>query len=152
MGIPRGIMTIVGMKKYNHVEAFCLMQYRSDDGTEAEQLWNSRDGVTPFVLLSRNGKPMHHVDWRSDKCVPDFKPPSGMRFFVDATRELVTPALNKYVESIFTDHGGGYWKTREEAFDALLSGWMHDGQAPWVITVASQRHYDNCSSLWSYGR
>jgi hypothetical protein len=33
------------------------------------------------------------------------------------------------------EHAGGYWKTREEAFDALLPGWLHAGEAPWVITV-----------------
>ena len=121
--------------KYQHREAFCLMQYRSDDGTEAEQLWNSRDGVTPFIITSRSGKRMTHVDWNSDECVPDFKPAKGMRIFVDATEELVTPALNEYVEKIFEDYHGGYWKTRKEAFKALLPGWLHEGQAPWLVTV-----------------
>jgi hypothetical protein len=123
------------MKYYRHREAFCIMQYRSKDGTEAERLWNSRDGVTPFMILSRNGTPMSHVDWHKDICDPDFVPPSGMRVFVNATLELVTPKLNEYVEEIFTEHGGGYWKTHQEAFDALLPGWLHSGEAPWIVVM-----------------
>ena len=120
---------------FKHAEAFCLMKYRSADGTEEEILWNSRDGVTPFMLTSKSGKMMQHVAWREDLYRPDFKPQSGDRYFVDATRELVTPKLNEYVEKIFTEHDGGYWKTREEAFEALLPGWLHNGEAPWVMTV-----------------
>ncbi len=122
--------------KYNHAEAFCVMAYQSDDGTIKEYLWNSRDGVTPFMIGSKDGsKGLRHIDWNRDRPQPDYKPHVGMRIFVDATRELVTPELNKYVEKIFTEHDGGYWKTREEAFEALLPDWLHNGEAPWIITV-----------------
>lgn len=120
----------------NHGEAFCLMKYRSDDGEE-EILWNSRDGVTPFMITSRSGKRMQHVDWGNDEYAPGWKPYPGQRIFVDATRELVTPKLKEYVEKIFTEHGGRYWQTREEAFEALLPGWLHGGEAPWIVTVES---------------
>jgi len=59
-----------------------------------------------------------------------------MRIFVSATEELVAPKLKEYVEKIFTKSGGGYWKTREEAFSALLPGWLHSGEAPWILTAA----------------
>lgn len=72
---------------YNHSEAFCLMKYRSDDGTEEEIIWNSRDGVTPFVISLRSGKPATHVDWKNDRCVPDYEPKTGERIFVDLTYE-----------------------------------------------------------------
>jgi hypothetical protein len=118
----------------NHGEAFCLMKYRSDDGEE-EILWNSRDGVTPFIITSRSGKRMQHVDWQNDVFAPHWRPAAGTRYFVDATRELVTPELKKYVEKIFTEHGGGYWDTREAAFEALLPSWLHNGEAPWIVTA-----------------
>ena len=121
--------------KHIHKEAFCLMTYAADDGSETETLWNSREGVTPFGISSVSGKSMHHVAWQEDKYCPDFVPPPGMRIFVDATLELVTPELNKYVETIFSEYEGGCWKTRQEAFDALLPGWLSNGEAPWVITV-----------------
>lgn len=72
---------------YQHAEAFCLMKYTSDDGTEEEIIWNSRDGVTPFVITLRSGKTAMHRDWGADQCVPDYKPLPGSRMFVDLTEE-----------------------------------------------------------------
>lgn len=73
--------------RYNHMEAFCLMTYRSDDGSETEVIWNSRDGVTPFVISLRSGKPASHFNWSGDRRVLDYKPPIGSRIFVDLTPE-----------------------------------------------------------------
>lgn len=73
--------------RYAHAEAFCVMCYRSDDGTETEFVWNSRDGVTPFVITLRSGKPATHADWDRDQRMPeDWTPPPGMRRFTDLTR------------------------------------------------------------------
>jgi len=57
------------------------MTYRSDDGSETEQIWNSRDGVTPFVIRSRSGKEMTHVNWQHDKPIPNHRLKHGDRFF-----------------------------------------------------------------------
>jgi hypothetical protein len=72
---------------YQHAEAYCLMTYRSDDGTEEEIIWNSRDGVTPFVISLRSGKTAQHVDWHRDRRAPDHQPRPGDRMFVDLTEE-----------------------------------------------------------------
>lgn len=72
---------------YKHSEAFCLMTYRADDGTESEVVWNSRDGVTPFVISLRSGKPATHVHWSGDERRLDYAPPAGSRMFVDLTPE-----------------------------------------------------------------
>lgn len=72
---------------YKHAEAYCLMTYRSDDETEEEIIWNSRDGVTPFTITLRSGKPARHVNWRDDVRDPDYKPKPGERIFVDLTPE-----------------------------------------------------------------
>ena len=52
------------MKKYNHKEAFCLMQYQCEKCGGLEYLWNSRDGVTPFMLgcIKCDGM-MQHINW-----------------------------------------------------------------------------------------
>ena len=63
------------------------MKYRSDDGTEEEIIWNSRDGVTPFVITLRSGKQATHVEWYNDRRVPNYSPKPGERIFVDLTEE-----------------------------------------------------------------
>ena len=129
-------------RPYNHAEAFCLMKYASDDGSVSEILWNSRDGVTPFSIISKNGrKRMEHVDWNDDECVPDFKPPSGMRVFIDATLELVTPKLNEYVDRIWDDvnwPASKVYANKQACFDSLLPDWLGDekkGAAPWIAVT-----------------
>lgn len=72
---------------YKHAEAFCLMTYQSDDGTEEEIIWNSRDGVTPFVITMKSGKTGKHINWRNDRRVLDYVPQPGERIFIDLTRE-----------------------------------------------------------------
>jgi hypothetical protein len=47
--------------KLLHAEAFKLMKYVSEGGTETLMIWNSRDGVTPFVCYVRNLKFQHVV-------------------------------------------------------------------------------------------
>jgi hypothetical protein len=66
---------------YQHAEAFCLMTYRSDDGTEEEVVWNSRDGVTPLVITLLSGQKATHVNWSADRPHPDHKPQHGERYF-----------------------------------------------------------------------
>jgi hypothetical protein len=72
---------------YRHAEAYCLMTYVADDGSEQETVWNSRDGVTPFVITLRSGKTATHVNWHADRRVPDHVPEPGSRMFVDLTPE-----------------------------------------------------------------
>lgn len=121
--------------KYLHKEAFCLMQYRSADGTEAEVTWNSRDGVTPFIVHSRSGVEMTHVNWHRDYFAPNHQPRKGQRVFVDATRELVTSELQKYVDRIWDDPqypASRRWATKADAFEALLADWIKPG-SPWLM-------------------
>lgn len=43
-----------------HAEAFQLMRYDSDDGSDSKWFWNSRDGVTPFGTFF-DGKSYTHA-------------------------------------------------------------------------------------------
>lgn len=61
------------------------MTYASRCQRVVETLWNSRDGVTPFVVFSRGGTEMTHVNWRRDWRDPGHVPEVGDRIFVDAT-------------------------------------------------------------------
>lgn len=86
------------MSEYNHAEAFCLMKYRSDDGTEEEVIWNSRDGVTPFVITLKSGNSATHIDWFSDICEPDYIPESGERIFIDLTKERALELAREHLK------------------------------------------------------
>jgi hypothetical protein len=97
-------------KTYRHPEAYCLMQYQDQVTGEIEVIWNSRDGVTPFVVESPKGNEAHHIDWRADKRRVDFVPPPGMRMFVDASpnHRHISRSAREYVDKYWDlDIGGG---------------------------------------------
>ena len=132
---------------YQHIEAFCLMQYQDQVTREVEVLWNSRDGVTPFIIQSRKGNEAQHVNWQQDKCVPSFIPPPGMRIFVDASPKHahIRKAARDYVDKYWDlDIGGGQRMrhtltkpsgaemTKGEAVDFFIAEWTKPGE-PTVI-------------------
>jgi hypothetical protein len=61
---------------------WCVLTYSTDDGTQTEQVWNSRAGQVPQTITLRTG----YQAWHSG---PDtfhgagFTPPAGMRIIVD---------------------------------------------------------------------
>ncbi len=71
--------------QFNHPEAWALMSYQTPDRRARERLWNSRDGVTPFIVRSKGeALAMEHVAY---SCDPAHIPEVGDRIFVDATIE-----------------------------------------------------------------
>ncbi|MDB4873218.1 MAG: hypothetical protein JWL97_4222 [Gemmatimonadales bacterium] len=128
---------------YQHAEAFCLMTYRSDDGTEEELVWNARDGVTPFVITLRSGKQATHVDWRNDRRVPDHQPPVGSRVFVDLTPERARAAAEQRVDSYLADPVWGprtltQFGTRERAIEDLAELAVPAPGTPDLIEVTAE--------------
>lgn len=122
-----------GSPKYNHAEAFCLMTYRCDSCLHLETFWNSRDGVTPFVVIARCRRcegDMQHINFRSDVCAPDHIPFRGQGIFIDMPESLKrtvallrvkrgveagypTPDPDGIVEEMITGfHVGEPWFTR----------------------------------------
>lgn len=71
---------------YKHAEAFCLMLYKCEKCHRVENFWNSRDGVTPFIVIARcldcQGN-MQHFEFQQDKCLPDHVPYRGQGVFTD---------------------------------------------------------------------
>lgn len=134
---------------YKHGEAFCLMQYQDEVTGELETLWNSRDGVTPFVIPSREGNSAQHVNWHLDQRVPDFVPPLGMRVFVDASpnHAHIRKSARDYVDKYWDlDVGGGQTMkgtlvnengaqmTKGEAVDFFIREWTQPG-SPTIVEV-----------------
>lgn len=111
------------------------MTYRSDDGTQEEVIWNSRDGVTPFVITSRSGKEMSHVDWRSDQCIPNYKPQVGERVFVDLTYEK---ALEYAQRNLAKYASMGWDMTDAPSPENLAEDYMKPKGAPDLVEVTQE--------------
>ncbi len=90
-----------------HAEAFCLMTYEADDESERETVWNSRDGVAPFVISLRSGKTARHVDWHNDRYAPDHVPQLGERIFVDLTPERAREHARRNAERYWAEDVAG---------------------------------------------
>jgi len=89
-------------KKYNHAEAFCLMTYVCNDCNVSEELWNSRDGVTPFIISCDKCKgDMEHSFKKPDECFPDYEPEDGMRIFTDLTLDKFRSIQLKRVKKVW---------------------------------------------------
>jgi hypothetical protein len=95
------------MSKYEHKEAFCLMQYACNLPTcrHYEVIWNSRDGVTPFSLscpscdhLGRGGLgSLTHIHFQQDVCSPDHKLSFGQKFWRDGTKQEAVEIMKKRI-------------------------------------------------------
>jgi hypothetical protein len=127
--------------KYQHAEAFCLMQY--SDGKEVEILWNSRDGVTPFGIRSRDGKrEMRHVNWQFDRPAPGHVPKVGDRVFVDLTIEKAREYRRRFTEAHWNNRDypmSDRWDSVEQAIEELAQSDMGTGGggAPDILTVTA---------------
>lgn len=65
---------------HQHAEAFSWMTYGTKPGVQFIRLriWNSRDGVTPFVTYSTEyGVELQHVNYDEDRYDPTYKPVKG---------------------------------------------------------------------------
>ncbi len=109
--------------KHQHAEAFCLMEYASADGNEVEFIWNSRDGVTPFTVMSRLGTELRHANWRRDRILPDFRPQPGSRIFVDWPLEEARAFYRTYAEQHW-DEAQSAFATFDEFAEVMLGNWQ----------------------------
>jgi hypothetical protein len=106
------------------------MKYASQDGTVVEWIWNSRDGVTPFVVKSRCGKEMTHVQWNFDIRIRSYTPLPGERVFVDATEALLRPSCEEVIKRNHPTAGGQVF---ENLVAQEIQRWLQPG-APFLIT------------------
>lgn len=85
--------------EHRHGEAFCLMTYLAKQTGEREVLWNSRDGVTPFIIPSRSGVLMQHINFRDDRYAPLHVPKVGDRVFADLTELRARQLAAEFVDN-----------------------------------------------------
>ena len=72
-----------------HKEAYCNMTYECEICEHHVRIWNSRDGVTPFMVKCRHCKNgmMQHIDWEDDTQDTNHLPLQGQLVFVTQTKE-----------------------------------------------------------------
>lgn len=124
--------------KYDHAEAFCTMQYECQTCKTIETLWNSRDGVTPFIIQCQqcDGE-MNHGSFEFDECMPDYFPRKGMRVFVDLPENFREVFKKMFIN--MTWNIGDYpmndrFKTKQDALKILMDENMHNGE-PYVLKL-----------------
>jgi len=92
--------------KHAHAEAFCHMKYFGISNRKSVSLtiWNSRDGVTPFIMVVKEiGMELQHVNWQGDVYDPLYKPKKGDLIWRDVTDEEVIQFASKQFEEIVED-------------------------------------------------
>jgi hypothetical protein len=122
-----------------HPEAYCLMKYASKDGAEVEWIWNSRDGVTPFVVWSKKGIELQHVQWEFDVRIPNYQPLAGERVFVSVTLGHAELLAKTLVDSHWADEDypiSNQFSSKEEAYEVFTKQYYGDGNQPTVISAA----------------
>ncbi len=88
-------------QKFKHGEAFRHMTYQGKGRAGIIQLsiWNSRDGVTPFMTVSKEyGIQLQHINWQNDRLDPDYKPKKGDLIWVSYTEETAKAAAEESYE------------------------------------------------------
>lgn len=96
-----------GRSSWNHPEAFCLMLYGApvEGPTRRENwphwwVWNTRDGVTPFVVTIE-GHELHHAKWELDFYAPRHRPAAGDWVFRDMTRQGLEWSVRRRVAALW---------------------------------------------------
>lgn len=118
------------MSKHKHKEAFCEMTYKCNSCNKKEIIWNSRDGITPFVVSCRYcGKDAIHVEWNNDKAVIDKVIKKGDRIFIDFPESLKRPfAITEFEKT----KNEADLKFRDEIIKNIIECFI-DGE-PYLIT------------------
>ncbi|MEA2175334.1 MAG: hypothetical protein QOD00_2926 [Blastocatellia bacterium] len=126
---------------FNHVEAYCLMLYATQDGAQYEVVWNSRDGVTPFIIYSRDGQEMQHIAFDQDRVELDFVPAVGSRIFVDLTEEVARQKATERVATMWEEGErplSERFETREAAVQMFLDAWTEREGQPHLVEVTEE--------------
>lgn len=114
-------------RPYLRSDAFVVMLFQSTDGRETEEVWNSRDGATPYTITLRSGAAAVHVQWSSMVPRPGYVPPPGSRVFVDLTPEIAQENATAYVRRIWDNQGAegmlarNQYATADDMIAALIT-------------------------------
>lgn len=118
-----------------------IMLYESEDGHVRESIWNSRDGVTPFGVIGKDGKTdLIHKQWHKDILDPNHTPMPGDRVFVDWSKDEAREYYQRMVEERWDDEQyplNRFGEPKEVVLEMLLRDGWREGQ-PCLREVASE--------------
>lgn len=129
----------VKQNPYDHAEAYCIMSYRCNACQSVEKLWNSRDGVTPFIIgCAQDGcdGEAQHIHWASDKRAVDHIPEIGDRIFIDLSEEQALEIAKRRIEG--TDFPIPEQYDSAEEFATELADSIYNGGIEPDIAVVDQ--------------
>ena len=126
-----------------HQEAFHIMAYQCDKCSFLEYIWNSRDGVTPFMTSCLfddcDGLTAHVFPRRMGlmEQTAIILKPFVSRVFVDMTQERAKMFAIKRMDSMIDQgyilpEGEDYY----QSIDRLTQSLYHNGDAPDVLSRA----------------
>ncbi|KKN10370.1 hypothetical protein LCGC14_1037310 [marine sediment metagenome] len=115
-------------KGHLYGEAFNLMTYECEKCLKKEVLWNSRDGVTPFIIRCRHCQgEAKHINWSGDLYAPKHLPKRGDRVFLTMP-SAINIILNKSMVAERWEHGEYPMKERFETQEEALEVMAGDAQ------------------------
>ncbi len=126
------------MMEHKHTEAFMLMTYKCEECGTVEIIWNSRDGVTPFMGPTCNrgacvGATLHE-NWSGDVYAPDYKPSVGERIWRDGTLDMMRDIKRRMVECN-SEYLSDEAKQDIEAFIEKIAIEEHESQPGWPALI-----------------
>lgn len=149
-------------RQYTHGEAYCLMKYAPSirdqtargtdqrtaakvmyDEANAVTIWNSRDGVSPFMCMI-HGIECQHIDWHQDVRVVDHVPQVGDYIFTDMSYEDWEQMERQNIDRWWdgTEEGDYPLKERYATKEEALAAFMKEfrpGQ-PQLVKVDERLH------------
>lgn len=117
---------------YNHAEAFCLMNYRCEKCKTIEVLWNSRDGVTPYIInCEKCDGHMQHImghDVRQENYIPKI----GQRIFINMPLDyykVYCRVKAKYIK----EHTDGCMEKIQKIYNGLVREYKETD--PFIVKI-----------------
>lgn len=119
--------------KYEHAEAYCLMKYRCEKCGFTEKVWNSRDGVTPFIInCEKCSGHMQHIDWNEDKRLVNYIPEIGQRVFINMPLDYYK-VYCRVKAKIIKDNVEGNTEPLQKIYKDLVK--EYNAKEPYIIKI-----------------
>ncbi len=116
------------MAEHQYKEAFCLMLYQGQKTKRVLDIWNSRNGVTPFCAVIDDEEYLH-IAFYFDRRVPGHKLRPGDYFWRDMTEleaERIAASRIDYLEPNLDG------RERAARIADVARSILRDGEAPYL--------------------